>query len=120
VLLRLAYLTVTNTLSLIRLLPMSRGEMEAEILVLRHRLAILQRQSARPAFTVEDRFLLCGLLHRLPMEKLRGLPLLVRPALAPRPAEAAPRCQLRAASAGTAPHGALHPGSAVWFRVSKK
>jgi hypothetical protein len=31
VLLRLAYLTVTNTLSLIRLLPMSRGEMEAEI-----------------------------------------------------------------------------------------
>jgi hypothetical protein len=53
--------------------------MEVEVLVLRHQLAILQRRSARPAFTVGDRFLIAGLLHRLPMQKLRRLQLLVRP-----------------------------------------
>jgi transposase len=79
VLLRLAYLAVTNTFALIRLLPMSRCELETEILVLRHQLAILQRQSARPGFTVEDRFLLAGLLHGLPGETLRRMQLLVRP-----------------------------------------
>jgi transposase len=79
VLLRLAYLTVTNTLSLIRLLPMSERDKEVEILVLRHQLAILQRQTPKPAFTPADRFLLAGLLHRLPLEKLRSIQLLVRP-----------------------------------------
>jgi hypothetical protein len=74
VLLRLAYLTVKNTLYLIRLLPISRGEMEAEILVLRHQLAILQRQSARPAFTVEDRFLLAASC----VPRRRGRPRTVR------------------------------------------
>jgi hypothetical protein len=47
VLLRLAYLTVTNTLSLMRLLPMSERDKEVEILVLRHQLAILQRQTPK-------------------------------------------------------------------------
>lgn len=79
VLLRLVYLTVTNTFSFIRLLPTSDREEEIEILVLRHRLTILQRQSAKPAFTPADRFLLAGLLHRLPMDRLRQLHLLVRP-----------------------------------------
>jgi transposase len=79
VLLRLAYLAGTNTFSLMRLLPVSKHELEAEILVLRHQLAVLQRQSAKPAFTVEDRFLLAGLLHRLPRETLRRMQLLVRP-----------------------------------------
>jgi putative transposase len=79
VLLRSVYLALTNTLSLIRLLPMSEREMEIEILVLRHQLAILQRQSAKPTFIAEDRFLLAVLLHRLPREKLRHLQLLVRP-----------------------------------------
>jgi hypothetical protein len=77
VLLRLAYLAVTNTFSFIRLLPMSDREKEIEILVLRHQLTILQRQSAKPAFTPADRFLLAGLLHGLPMDKLRQLQLLV-------------------------------------------
>jgi putative transposase len=79
VLLRLAYLTVTNTLSLIRLLPMSERDKEVEILVLRHQLAILQRQTPKPAFTPADRFLLAGLLHHLPLDKLRSVQLLVRP-----------------------------------------
>ncbi|QIY69672.1 integrase core domain-containing protein [Streptomyces sp. RLB1-33] len=78
-LLRLAYLAVTNTFSLIRLLPMSEREKEIEILVLRHQLTVLQRQAAKPAFTPDDRLLLAGLLHHLPVEKLRRLLLLVRP-----------------------------------------
>ncbi|WP_405634746.1 hypothetical protein OHB53_11605 [Streptomyces sp. NBC_00056] len=40
-LLRLAYLTMTNTFSLIRLLPMSDRDKEIEILVLRHQLTVL-------------------------------------------------------------------------------
>jgi putative transposase len=79
VLLRLAYLAVTNTSSFLRLLPMTGREKEIEILVLRHQLAVLQRQLAKPAFTPADRFLLAGLLHHLPMGKLRHLRLLVRP-----------------------------------------
>jgi hypothetical protein len=77
-LLRLAYLAVTNAFSFIRLLPMRDREKEVEILVLRHQLTILQRQSAKPAFTLADRFLLAGPLHGPPMDKLWQLPL-VRP-----------------------------------------
>jgi putative transposase len=79
VLLRLAYLTMTSTFSLIRLLPRSDRDKEIEILVLRHQLTVLQRQVAKPSFTPDDRFLLAGLLHHLPMDKLRHLTLLVRP-----------------------------------------
>jgi len=79
VLLRLVDLAVTNTVSLIHLLPMSERDKEIETLVLRHQLAVLQRQAAKPAFTHDDRFLLAGLLHHLPLEKLRRLRLLVRP-----------------------------------------
>ncbi|RSN16161.1 integrase [Nonomuraea sp. WAC 01424] len=78
-LLRLAYLAVTNTFSFMRLLPMGDRDKEIEILVLRHQLTVLQRQVARPVFTPEGRFLLSGLLHRLPVDKLRQLVLLVRP-----------------------------------------
>jgi len=44
VLLRLAYLGVTNVFALLRLLPMSSQEKDAEILALRHQLLVLQRQ----------------------------------------------------------------------------
>ncbi|MGW9033018.1 hypothetical protein ACWGQ5_55780 [Streptomyces sp. NPDC055722] len=67
-LLRLAYLAVTNTFSLIRLLPMSGREKEIETLVLRHQLTILQRRAAKPVFTPGDRFLVAGLLHHLPLD----------------------------------------------------
>jgi putative transposase len=79
VLLRLAYLTVTNTFAFMRLLPRSDRDKEIEILVLRHQLTILQRQVAKPVFTPSDRFVLAGLLHHLPTDKLRHLTLLVRP-----------------------------------------
>ncbi|MEV6674485.1 integrase core domain-containing protein [Streptomyces sp. NPDC051162] len=78
-LLRLAYLAVMNTFSLIRLLPMSDREKEIEILVLRHQLTVLQRQVDKPTFTPSDRFLLAGMLHHLTTDKLRQLQLLVRP-----------------------------------------
>lgn len=78
-LLRLAYLAVTNTFTLLRLLPMSERDKDIEILALRHQILILQRQAGKAAFTNTDRALLAGLLHHLPMDKLRQLPLLVRP-----------------------------------------
>jgi transposase InsO family protein len=58
---------------------MSEREKEIEILVLRHQLTVLRRQATKPAFTPDDRFLLAGLLHHLPVEKLRRLLLLLRP-----------------------------------------
>ncbi|MFE4676310.1 hypothetical protein ACFRI7_38995 [Streptomyces sp. NPDC056716] len=54
-LLRLAYLSVTNTFTLLRLLPMSERDKDIEILALRHQLLVLQRQVGRPAFTDTDR-----------------------------------------------------------------
>ncbi|MFD4976749.1 integrase core domain-containing protein [Streptomyces sp. NPDC058424] len=78
-LLRLAYLAATNTLALLRLLPMSHRDKDIEILALRHQLLVLQRQVGKPAFTDTDRAILAGLLHHLPREKLRHLLLLVRP-----------------------------------------
>jgi len=79
VLLRLAYLAATNTLALLRLLPMSDREKDIEILALRHQLLVLQRQVGKPAFTDTDRVILASLLHHLPTDKLRQLLLLVRP-----------------------------------------
>jgi hypothetical protein len=79
VLLRLAYLAVTNTFTLLRLPSMSDREKDVEILALRHQLLVLQRQVGKPAFTDTDRVVLAGLLCRLPRQKLRQLLLLVRP-----------------------------------------
>lgn len=42
-LLRLAYLGVTNTLALLRLLPMGDRAKDAEILTLRHQITVLER-----------------------------------------------------------------------------
>jgi hypothetical protein len=44
VLLRLAYLGVTNAFAMLRLLPISDRAKDAEILALRHQITILQRQ----------------------------------------------------------------------------
>jgi transposase len=81
VLLRLAYLGVTNTFALLRLLPRSDHDKDAEILVLRHQLSVLQRQlgEQRIRFQPTDRALLAALLHPLPRPSLRRLRLLVSP-----------------------------------------
>lgn len=83
-LLRLAYLGVSNAfalLRLLRLLPVSDREKDAEILALRHQLSILQRQLGpdRVRFTPSDRALLAALLHRLPRRVLTSLHLTVKP-----------------------------------------
>ena len=51
-LLRLVYLSVTNVFALLRLLPTSDPDKDTEILVLRHQIAVLQRQlgTTRPRF----------------------------------------------------------------------
>jgi hypothetical protein len=81
VLLRLAYLTVTNTFAVLRLLPASDRDKDAEILVLRHQIAVLQRQlgGRKVRFTPANRVLLAALLHRLRPETLCRMRLLVRP-----------------------------------------
>jgi len=81
VLLRLAYLTVTNTFAMLRLLPMTDRDRDVEILALRHQIMVLERQlgQERVRFTPSDRAFLAALLHRPPRNVLRRVRLLVRP-----------------------------------------
>lgn len=80
-LLRLAYLTVTNAFAMLRLLPMTDRDRDAEILALRHQIMVLERQlgQERLRFTPSDRAFLAALLHRLPRNVLHRVRLLVRP-----------------------------------------
>jgi putative transposase len=66
---------------MLRLVAMSDRAKDAEILALRHQLAVLERQlhGQRVRFAQFDRALLAALLHRLPRDVLRRLPLVVRP-----------------------------------------
>jgi hypothetical protein len=81
VLLRLAYLGVTNALAMLRLLPMSDQANDAEILALRHRITVLEWQlrGEKIRFTRADRAFLAALLHRLHHDGLRRIRLVVRP-----------------------------------------
>jgi hypothetical protein len=80
-LLRPAYLGITNTFALLRLLPGSDRDKDAEILALRHQLAVPHRQldEQRVGFKPADRAWLAALLHHLPRPSLHGLRLLARP-----------------------------------------
>lgn len=80
-LLRLAYLSVTNGFGLLRLLSMSARDKDAEIFALRHQITVLERQLGKQwvRFTPTDRAFLAALLHRLPRHVLRRTRLLVRP-----------------------------------------
>ncbi|MDG6110186.1 hypothetical protein [Dactylosporangium aurantiacum] len=54
-LLRLAYLAVTNPFAVLRLLPMSNRDKDVEILALRHQVTVLERSvtnTGRPSRTV--------------------------------------------------------------------
>jgi putative transposase len=81
VLLRLAYLGVTNAFAILRLLPISDRDKDVEILALRHQLTVLERQlgTQRVRFDAADRALLAALLHRVPRDVLRRVRLLVHP-----------------------------------------
>src|SRR4051794_22715261 len=80
-LLRLAYLGITNAFALLRLLPGSDRDKDAEILALRHQLAVLHRQlgEQRVRFEPADRAWLAALLHPLPRPSVHSLRLVVRP-----------------------------------------
>jgi hypothetical protein len=67
-LLRLAYLGITNAFALLRLLAGSDRDKDAEILALRHQLAVLHRQldGQRVRFEPADRAWPAALLSRLP------------------------------------------------------
>jgi putative transposase len=60
------------------LLARSSAAKDAELLVLRHEVAVLRRQMARPRADWADRAVLAGLARRLPPQIRRGL--LMRPA----------------------------------------
>jgi hypothetical protein len=64
VLLRLAYLAVTNAFAALRLLPVGDRDKDVEILALRHQITVLERQlgADRVKFAPEDRAFLAALL----------------------------------------------------------
>lgn len=78
---KLAYPGVPNMFTVLRLLPMTDRDEDAEILVLRHQIAVLERQLSgqRVQFTAGDRAFVAALLHDLPKDALRRMRLLVRP-----------------------------------------
>ncbi|MFI9561283.1 integrase core domain-containing protein [Nonomuraea endophytica] len=81
-LLRLAYLTVTNAFAALRLLPMTDRDKDVEILALRHQVMVLERQlgaDTKVRFAPEERVFLAALLASLPRAVLRRLRLVVRP-----------------------------------------
>jgi putative transposase len=76
--LRLIYLTLCQLLRWLALSMRSSAAKDAELLVLRHQVAVLRRQVARPRIDWADRAVLAGLARLLP--RGRWGVLLVRPA----------------------------------------
>jgi putative transposase len=69
VLSKLAYLTLCRSIQLLVLLAASDTAKNLEILVLRHQLAVLRRQVARPRLKPADRALLAALSRALPRSR---------------------------------------------------
>ena len=63
---KLAYLTLCRSIQLLVLLARGDAAKDLEILVLRHQLAVLRRQVARPRFKPADRALLAALSRACP------------------------------------------------------
>ncbi|MFI6505868.1 hypothetical protein [Nonomuraea typhae] len=67
--LRLLHLIVLRVLGWIALLARSQASKDAEILVLRHQLAVLRRQAAAPRPSWADRAILSALVRVLPRRR---------------------------------------------------
>jgi putative transposase len=66
---RLAYLTLCRSIQLLVLLARGDAAKDLEILVLRHQLTVLRRQSSRPGFEPADRALLAVISRALPQAR---------------------------------------------------
>jgi putative transposase len=75
--LRLLYLLFCQVLRWLALLARSSAAKNAELLMLRHEVAVLRRQGTRPRVDWADRAMLAGLARLLPRPTWRGL--FVRP-----------------------------------------
>jgi putative transposase len=75
--LRLAYLAVLRVFSWLALLARSDRAKDAEILILRHQVAVLQRQVKTPWLSWADRAVLAALARLLPGGQLRQLRLII-------------------------------------------
>jgi hypothetical protein len=76
---RFAYRAVLRMVGWLALLARSNRAKDAEILILRHQAAVLQRQVKTPRLSWEDRAVLAALARLLPGTKLRQLRLVVSP-----------------------------------------
>ena len=76
---RLLYLIFVRLCGWLALLPRSDDVKNTEILVLRHQIAVLQRQLRSPRLTWADRAILAALTRRLSAVRRRQLSLIVTP-----------------------------------------
>jgi hypothetical protein len=66
---RLAYLTLCRSIQLLVLLARGDAAKDLEILVLRHQLAVLRRQTPRPKLEAADRALMAAISRVLPRSR---------------------------------------------------